>query len=60
MNLKGCNREEAWPNLRYCLGIWWEGLFKTTKHFDIDVQARTHTHLPNISNLELLLLDPSW
>jgi hypothetical protein len=31
MNWKGCGRKWSWPNLRYYLGIFLEGLRNTTK-----------------------------
>jgi hypothetical protein len=32
MNWKGFVRKQSWPNLRYYLGIRFEGLRKTTKN----------------------------
>jgi hypothetical protein len=36
MNLKGCERELWWHNLRYYPGIYLEGLKKTTRNLSQD------------------------
>jgi hypothetical protein len=39
MNWKRRGRKRSWPNLRYCHGIYLEGLRKTTKNLSWDSRS---------------------
>jgi hypothetical protein len=39
VNWNGCGRRRSWPNLRYCVSIYLDGLMKTTNTFSQDSRS---------------------